>query len=236
LAERSFIEQWSLTFDDLGFVNGYRKTMRIWIALQLKFFCLHGYFPADHSDIASDCTAYLAEQMGCSVPDQSDYQFKARRARRHNQDVLRHLGFHRGTDRDKATLKLWLSEIFRGNQVSFDNMVSQAFGWCLHHKVYIPSRKIMGRFVGSVRRTFRDDFLVSVTRQLSSDTIAKLEVSLADPMAATGFKRLKDDVGAAALDNMLSATERLAFIRDLNLPMDILEKVDRAGEGRPGLD
>lgn len=32
LAERSFIEQWSLIFDDLEFVNGYSKTMRIWVS------------------------------------------------------------------------------------------------------------------------------------------------------------------------------------------------------------
>lgn len=102
LAEQSFIEQWSLTFDDLEFVNGYRKTMRIWVAIQLKFFCLYGYFPTDHSDIIIDCTAYLAGQMGCSVPDQSEYHFKARATRHHNQDVLRHLGFRRATDRDKA--------------------------------------------------------------------------------------------------------------------------------------
>ena len=193
-----------------------------------EVFCLHGYFPADHSDIAPDCIAYLAEQMGCSVPDQSEYQFKARAARHHNQDVLRHLGFHRATDRDKTSLKLWLKGAFQDKQISFGTMVSQAFDWCHHHKVYIPSRKIMGRFVGSAQRAFKDEFLMSVTRQLSSSTIAKLEASLADPMTTTGFRRLKDDVGAAALDNMLSATERLAFIRDLNLPMGMLERVDRA--------
>jgi hypothetical protein len=63
--------------------------------------------------------------MGCSVPDQSDYKFKARTARHHNQDVLRHLGFHRATDRDKAALKLWLKAVFQDNQISNANMVSQ---------------------------------------------------------------------------------------------------------------
>jgi hypothetical protein len=66
-------------------------------------------------------------------------------------------------------------------------MVSWAFDWCHHHKGYIPSRKIMDRLVGSVRRTFKDELILSVTQQLSIDTIAKLEASFAAPITATGL-------------------------------------------------
>ena len=56
--------------------------------------------------------------------------------------------------------------------------------------------------------------------------MAALEASLADPRDNHGFQRLKDDVGAATLDNVLDAADRLAFIQGLDLPFDGVSAID----------
>jgi len=61
---------------------------------------------------------------------------------------------------------------------------------------------------------------------LSEATVERLEISLSEPGARTGFVRLKDDVGAATLDNVLAAADRLAFIQGLNLPFDLEASID----------
>src|SRR3546814_6288445 len=66
---------------------------------------------------------------------------------------------------------------------------------------------------------------------LSSDAVALLEASLADPDSSTGFNRMKGDAGQATLDNILDVTEKLAFIQRLDLPHDLL-----TATGKPWVD
>ncbi|WP_394893842.1 hypothetical protein ACG873_02000 [Mesorhizobium sp. AaZ16] len=49
-----------------------------------------------------------------------------------------------------------------------------------------------------------------------------METSLADPDSPTGLHTIKGDAGAATLDNMLALADRLAFIKKLDLPRDLL--------------
>src|SRR3546814_16628512 len=67
--------------------------------------------------------------------------------------------------------------------------------------------------------------------RLSSDAVALLEASLADPDSSTGFNRMKGDAGQATLDNILDVTEKLAFIQRLDLPHDLL-----TATGKPWVD
>ena len=55
--------------------------------------------------------------------------------------------------------------------------------------------------------------MASVAARLSRSTTSALEASLVDPRGSSEFQRLKGDVGAATLANVLDAANRLAFIR-----------------------
>ncbi|RWJ04868.1 MAG: hypothetical protein EOR25_29540 [Mesorhizobium sp.] len=58
-----------------------------------------------------------------------------------------------------------------------------------------------------------------------------MEASLAEPESSTGFHAIKGDPGAATLENMLSLADRLAFIKKLKLPREML-----TGPGKPWID
>ena len=223
-----FNRVWSLSFEDLRFINGHSWSMRLGVAVQLKFFQQYGHFTNSKSAIAEEALTYLSEQLDTVLSDWHSYDLFGRTGRHHLRGIIQYLGFKRMTDKDRFLLSKWLRAKCFDRLGTLENAISNAFEWCLSNQMYASSRIVIERLVRSARREFSDTFLFSVTGCLSSGTIAKLETSLSDPMATTGFQRLKDDVGAAALENMLSATARLAFIRDLHLPMDMLEKVDRA--------
>src|SRR3546814_14082894 len=76
-----------------------------------------------------------------------------------------------------------------------------------------------------------DTWLIGASDRLSSDAVALLEASLADPDSSTGFNRMKGDAGQATLDNILDVTEKLAFIQRLDLPHDLL-----TATGKPWVD
>ena len=225
--DRESLAVWSLSYADLEFINGYRHAMRIGLAAQLTHFRQFGYFPAQLKDVPSATLGYLAEQLGESGTHVSDYDIGSGTARRHQLAILRFLGFRRANDRDRAKLREALSADGSVLSQSSESLVQFGYEWALGQSVFITSRKIMERLVRSAQRTFQEDFLVHVCTRLSSQTIAVLESSLSDPRGNHGFQRLKDDAGAATLNNVLDTADRLAFIQGLDLPFDLV------GEGNP---
>ncbi|MGC5124405.1 hypothetical protein, partial [Escherichia coli] len=71
------------------------------------------------------------------------------------------------------------------------------FLWCRDRRIYGPSRKELERVVRSQRQDYLDTWLIGTSDRLSSDAVALLEASLADPDSSTGFNRMKGDAGQA---------------------------------------
>ena len=61
-------------------------------------------------------------------------------------------------------------------------------------------------------------FLAHVGARLTPETVEKLECALSEPLAETGFQRLKDDVGAVTLESVLLAAKKVSFVDELDLP------------------
>ncbi|WP_299349013.1 hypothetical protein, partial [uncultured Maritalea sp.] len=61
--------------------------------------------------------------------------------------------------------------------------------------------------------------LTNSTGRLSQGARVAFSASLDAPLDICGFRRLKEDVGAATLDNVLDAADRLEFKQILSLPI-----------------
>ena len=90
MPDRSFMECWSLDFDDAGFVEGFNLDSRIWVAFQLRFFRTHGRFPSREDDPCRDGLQYLGQQLDVTVPDAGQFRFRHVNARRHRVCRRRH--------------------------------------------------------------------------------------------------------------------------------------------------
>ncbi len=86
----------------------------------------------------------------------------------------------------------------------------------------------MERLVRGARHDFVEDLLAGVVERLSDDVRVRLDASLADPMASTGFLSLKLDAGAASPECILSACDRLDCVERPDLPYDLLTGIDPA--------
>ena len=84
----------------------------------------------------------------------------------------------------------------------------------------------MERLVRGARHDFLEGFLESTAHALPTGTREALDGSLSEPGSLTGFHRMKSEVGAATLDNVLGACDRLTFLDSLDLPWDHLGGVD----------
>jgi Domain of unknown function (DUF4158)/Tn3 transposase DDE domain len=220
-------KEWSLSFGDMEVVNAKPMATRLGLAAQLKFFAAYGFFATAATDIPDETVTYLAEQIGVGDSDLLSYDFSGRSGRRHCAEVLRYLGFRRMKRADRAALVDWVATERCPGGMSVGTMLEDVFLWCRDHRIFGPSRKEMERLVRSERQRFVDSFLGAVADRLRPETVASMEASLTDPDGPTGFRTIKGDAGAATLDNMLGLAERLAFIKKLDLPRDILSTVGK---------
>lgn len=221
--ESEELKVWSLSFGELDFVQGYRRAMRAGVALQLVYFRTYGYFPRALEDIAGDRIQYVEEQLGSNV---HLYDLQSDAARRHRLDILRHLGFRRENERDRAKLHSVLVQKTSATGPAIEPLIDFGFRWALQKRIFVPSLKIMERSVRSALHAFQETFLSEISDQVSQKTRGALEECLAEPRGANGFLRLKDDVGAATLDSVLEAADRLAFIESIELPFGVADYVD----------
>ncbi|WP_419741192.1 Tn3 family transposase [Ruegeria sp.] len=230
MSDRSFLECWSLNFNDMEFVEAFNLASRFRVAFQLRFFQTHGRFPSREQDLSSEGLEYLAQQLDVKVPvDQEPFDYRHVNARRHRVAILKHLGVRRATDRDRLALRSWIFEDCRRSSApTVEDQVASAYAWCLSNSIYISSDKIMERLVRSARHDFLKDLLASTARILPANTRDQLEKSLSEPRGPGGFHLMKNGVGAATLANVLGACDRLTFLAALNLSSEHLAGIDPA--------
>ena len=226
--ERSFVEVWSLSFDDIGLIEGINRSGRVWFAFQLSFFRARARFPSRSGDVQADVLRYLAAQLGIAAPEARDFECGHVTARRHRAAILRYLDIRRAADRDRQALRNELAFVFRGSFGKIEDQVELGYRKSRAQGFFVPSDKIMERLVRGARHDAVEHLLKRIADSLSGEARRKLEASLAGPKCATGFLSLKADAGAATLENILAATMRLAFVNALDLPFQIMEDVDPA--------
>ena len=230
MTEQAFASVWGLSYSDFEFLSRYGAKSQVMLACQLLYLRRHGRFPEGRSELDPDVIEYIADQIG--VADDLAYSFSSDTARRQRGDVLDFLGIRRASERDRIELQSWMVTHLGGRDLPLSDWVSRGYEQALRTGVFVPSDKIMERLARAARRNFRDDFLRFAASRLPSETARQLELALSEPLAETGFQRLKDDVGAASLDSILLAARKVSFIEGLDLPLETLAAVDRGWAAR----
>ncbi|SFU94394.1 Transposase and inactivated derivatives, TnpA family [Aliiroseovarius crassostreae] len=223
----SIAEDWGLSFSDLMFLADQPADIRLEAGLQLCHLQRTGRFVEDWSRVPAEVVSYVAGQVE-QPADVPTSMFDDRRSRRYRIRVGEHLGFSRPRQGNLVEFETWLltDVVQRGGSVS--EMTELGCHWFLDLKLVSPSEQALERIVRSVRQRFLESYLTSVAVRLSAPAAVELEASLADPRGKSGFQRLKGDVGAATLDNVLDAAHRLTFIQKLDLPSDAIGEIDQS--------
>ncbi|WP_057461166.1 DUF4158 domain-containing protein [Pseudovibrio sp. POLY-S9] len=226
--EASLSQSWSLSYSDTAFLSDLPVSVRLEAAAQLKFVCLTGYFASSWEEINREALSYLRVQLDCPASEHLFRDFSDRTARRYRMQIVGYLGLRRIGPKDRELLFDWIKSKLSPHGHPTRTLVEASFHWCRDQKLQPPAQRELERVVRSANREFQEEFLLGIAGQLSQDAIVQMEASLAEPEAQTGFSRLKDDIGAATLDVILAATERLQFAEGLQLPEHVLQEVERS--------
>src|SRR3546814_20419732 len=93
----------------------------------------------------------------------------------------------------RAKLTEWIAGELCPGGLSTNAMLEHAFLWCRDRRIYGPSRKELDRVVRPQRQDYLATWLIRDRDRLSSDAVALLEASLADPDCSPGIIRLQGD-------------------------------------------
>lgn len=218
-------EHWGLDLDTLGWIETKAGPRRLGFAAQLRHYALTGRFAESAEAIPPAAARYLAEQTGRPVDDLDGYDWAGRSAQRHRAEILRRLAIRPIKSEDLKALSIWLEVEVCPRGETLEAMVAEAHRWCLARGHQAPSPSTLGRLARAARRRFEDALLVRLTEGLSPTAVAALEATLAGAGEGPSFTALKADPGRVALESLLGAADRLAFLRGLGLPRDALAGV-----------
>ena len=109
LALEELLESWTLLGDELALVAGKRGGTRLGFALSLRYFTIHGRFPADGRAFGPEVVDFVGRQVGVDPSDLAAYGWSSRTAEFHRSQIRASLGFRECSVEDSADLIDWLA-------------------------------------------------------------------------------------------------------------------------------
>lgn len=224
---------WHLTAEETDLL--FKKTShgRLGFVVSLKYFQNEGYFPEHCHQIPEAVLGYLADQIGVSGDNLNEYEFTGRTGTRDRAEIRSFLGIHRSNKKDRSEFaKVILVEMLP-SAPTFNSLLDFANHWFKNRRIEPPSSMQLERLVRSETCTFEAELFNRITKGLNPNTKKLMDGLLnvaeddADGSAAlsnafSSVSWLKDDTGKVGLDRILQAVEKINYLRDLDIPGELL--------------
>ncbi len=225
------IDHWTLTHEEITLVQNISEIgyNRLGYGLLLKYFQYEGKFPQRKQDIPSLIVEHIALQLHLHNNVFDDYRWNGRTIERHRSHIRQLLGVRMGTIADANTVLTWL---FTHDQLleehKFDSLKEVVYERYKELKIEPPEPKRIERLVHSAVRTTDERLHKKIVERLTSETQERLDALLNEispPGNTSSLPNLKNEAGAATLENVLSEITKLDHIRALSLPPDLFSNI-----------
>ena len=109
LDEDELIGNWTLVGDELEQLSGRRGATKLGFALLLRFYAVHGRFPAGRGEIPDQAVAHVARLVDVLPDELGLYEWDGRTIKAHRADVRRYFGFRECSVADADKAAEWLA-------------------------------------------------------------------------------------------------------------------------------
>lgn len=217
---------WTLVRDDWDLVAGKRGATRLWFALQLKFYGLHGRFAATAADIPSEAVELVAQQVDVAAEALDGYQWSGRTNRYHRAQIREHFGFSECTVADADRLTGWLTTAVCMGERDPERVMSELLARFRHERIEPPTDMRLDRMVRSALHNAELQLTTRVTDRLPAEARRALDALIGDDTAGLddgvdSLALIKAAPGPASLDSLLTEIDRLDRVRSIGLPVDL---------------
>lgn len=216
--DEQLAHDWTLSLLDIEFIQRYRKSFRLWMAVQLCAMRLYGRLLEHCTDLSPRIINYLASQLELTptlrivIPEREATYLDQRQA------ILTYLGFSRLTQTDRENLEAWL--IAQAAQCrELTDFLARVERKLLDDKKVLPPRKTLQRWIKSVYVAAFQESYEKISQQLTETLKQQLDKTLdIETCASTSFfNQLKDYPPSASIGTLKLYLQRYQQLRGIEI-------------------
>jgi hypothetical protein len=202
-SDEEMARDWTLSGGDKAEIGKYRKSSRLFVAVQICSVRLYGRFLRDANDLSPRIVNYLNKQLG--LPPSLIIQVPQRKATHaeHRQNILTYLKFSKFDEKVQNNLQVWIE-----NQASQGKLPNELFQRAERHllenRIVLPGPSILERLVISACSGAHENIFNTLYLNLPPELKQAIErlLTVPDGQKQSFFNELKEYPPAAKISSL----------------------------------
>jgi hypothetical protein len=242
LDDDELIGNWTLAGDELERLSGRRGATKLGFALLLRFYAVHGRFPAGRGEIPDQAVAHVARLVDVPPDELGLYEWDGRTIKAHRADIRRYFGFRECSAADADKAAEWLAANVREKERQVDPVREELLAHLKGEQIEPPARDRVRRIIGTALRQAEQALTARIASRVPAEAAARMLALIAraaDPgdeeedagLGEAGtlfgaaevagvdvFAAIRDEPGNVSVKTIGQETFKLGAIRAVGLP------------------
>ena len=228
-SDEEMARDWTLSEEDKQEIGKYRKTSRLFIAIQLCAVRLYGRFLNEVHDLSPRIVNYLNGQL--NLPPSLTIQVPNREATilEHRKNILTYLGFQRFDDRAQEALSSWIEQQARQGRLPSE-LFHQAEKYLFENRILLPGPSTVERLIIHVCSEVHAQLFQSIYQCLPPELRHAIDQLLVVPEGEkrSYFSQLKEYPPAAKISSLKTYLKRYQTLSVTGIDTLEIEMVEPA--------
>ena len=208
-SDEQMVRDWTLSKEDREEVGKYRKSSRLFIAIQICSVRLYGRFLNQVHDLSPHIISYLGQQL--ALPPSLAIEVPERKATYtdHRQNILKYLEFQKFDEDFQSKLKIWLEQQARLGLLP-EELFQKAKYYLLEQRILLPGPSVLERLIIHICSTVHQKLFESIFEHLSPELRRAIDqlLKVSEGEQRSYFHHLKAYPPAATISSLQSYLER----------------------------
>lgn len=217
-SDEEMARDWTLSAVDREEIGQYRKSSRLYLALQLCAVRLYGRFLNQIHEVSPRIANYLTSQLG--LPPSLTIQAPEREATalEHRKHILTYLGFQKFDEQAQAHLQTWLAEQAQQGFLP-ETLFHQAESYLLASRTLLPGPSVLERLIIHVCAEVHAQLFEAIDQRLSPELRNALDqlLMVAEGGQRSSFAQLKEYPPAATISSLQAYLKRYRTVAETGI-------------------
>ena len=174
LDDDELIGTWTLAGDELEQLSGRRGATKLGFALLLRFYAVHGRFPAGRGEIPDQAVAHVARLVDVPPDELGLYEWGGRTIKAHRADVRRYFGFRECSVADADKAAEWLAANVCEKERQVDRVRHELLAHLKGEQIEPPARDRVRRIIGTGLRHAEQALTVRIASLVPAEAAARM--------------------------------------------------------------
>jgi hypothetical protein len=174
LDEDELIGNWTLVGDELEQLSGRRGATKLGFALLLRFYAVHGRFPAGRSEIPDQAVAHVARLVDVPAAELGFYEWDGRTIKAHRADIRRYFGFRECSVADADKAAEWLAANVCEKERQAGQVREKLLAHLRREQIEPPARDRVRRIIGTALRQAEQALTSRIASRVPAEAAARM--------------------------------------------------------------